>query len=122
VLPDVLREIDAWLETSGELVPFPVEVRFGAADQPWLSTAHGRDTAWIAVHQYHRLDHRRYFDAVQEIATAADGRPHWGKLHTLDADRLRGLYPRYDDAMTVRARVDPAKVFANAYLERVFAT
>ncbi|HEX3005917.1 MAG TPA: D-arabinono-1,4-lactone oxidase [Angustibacter sp.] len=121
VLPDVLREIDVWLEASGELVPFPVEVRFGAADEPWLSTAHGRDTAWIAVHQYHRIDHRRYFDAVQAIATSVDGRPHWGKLHTLGADRLRGLYPRYDDAMAVRARVDPAKVFANPYLERVFA-
>jgi L-gulonolactone oxidase len=121
VLPDVLREIDAWLEASGELVPFPVEVRFGAADEPWLSTAYGRDTAWIAVHQYHRRDHRRYFEAVQQIAASADGRPHWGKLHTLDAGLLRGLYPRYDDAMAVRARVDPAKVFANPYLERVFA-
>ena len=48
----------------GERLPFPVEVRFGAADEPWLSTANGRDTAWIAVHQYHRMDHRRYFGAV----------------------------------------------------------
>ncbi len=121
-LPDVLLEIRSWVESSGELLPFPVEVRFGRADEPWLSTAHGRDTAWIAVHQYHRLDHRRYFDAVQRIATSVGGRPHWGKLHTLDADRLRALYPRYDDAMGVRRRVDPAGVFANPYLEKVFAT
>ena len=121
-LADVLREINAWIEASGEHLPFPVEVRFGAADVPWLSTAHGRETAWVAVHQYHRLDHRRYFDAVQAIATSVGGRPHWGKLHTLDAERLRALYPRFDDAMAVRRRVDPSGVFGNPYLERVFAT
>lgn len=120
-LAGVLREIDSWLETSGERVPFPVEVRFGAADAPWLSTAHGRPTAWIAVHQYHRRDHRRYFDAVQTIATAVGARPHWGKLHTLGAEQLSGLYPKFDDAMAVRSRVDPDGVYANAYLEKVFA-
>jgi L-gulonolactone oxidase len=122
VLADVLRELDAWIEASGELVPFPVEVRFGAADAPWLSTAHGRETAWVAVHQYHRRDHRRYFDAVQAIATSVGGRPHWGKLHGLGADQLRALYPRFDDAMAVRRRVDPGRVLANAYLDTVFAT
>jgi L-gulono-1,4-lactone dehydrogenase len=121
-LADVLREVDSWVETAGELVSFPVEVRFGAADAPWLSTAHGRETAWIAVHQYHRRDHRRYFDAVQAIATSVEGRPHWGKLHTLGAEQLSGLYPRFADAMAVRRRVDPERLFANAYLEKVFAT
>ena len=121
-MPEVLGEIRAWIDSSGELVPFPVEVRFGRGDAPWLSTANGRDTAWIAVHQYHRLDHRRYFAAVQSIAASVGGRPHWGKLHTLDAERLRALYPRYDDAMRVRARVDPAGVFDNDYLDTVFAT
>ena len=48
-----------------------------------------------------------------------DGRPHWGKMHTLDADRLRALYPRFDDFLAVRDRLDPARVFANPYLERV---
>jgi L-gulonolactone oxidase len=119
-MPDVLREIRAWVDRSGERLPFPVEVRFGAADEPWLSTAHGRDTAWIAVHQYHRMDHTRYFAAVQSILRAVDGRPHWGKLHTLGAGRLRELYPRFDDAMAVRDRVDPARTFGNDYLERVF--
>jgi L-gulonolactone oxidase len=85
----------------------------------WLSTAHGRDTAYVAVHQYHRRDHRRYFDAVEAIAVAAGGRPHWGKLHGRDAESLRAAYPRFEDFLAVRREVDPGGTFANAYLDRV---
>src|SRR5699024_1688124 len=53
-LTTVLAEIDAWIHRSGTRVGFPVEVRFAAADDVWLSTAHGRDSAYVAVHQYHR--------------------------------------------------------------------
>ncbi|MCB7136895.1 D-arabinono-1,4-lactone oxidase [Cellulosimicrobium marinum] len=121
-LVDVLTAIDAWLETSGEHVPFPVEVRFAAADDVWLSTAHGRPTAYVAVHQYARLDHRRYFDAVEAIVAEVGGRPHWGKLHGLDAARLRELYPRFDAFVAVRDAVDPQGVFANDYVDRVLGT
>jgi len=121
-VPDVLREIDAWLRTTHEPVPFPVEVRFAAADDLWLSTAHGRATGYVAVHQYHRMPHRRYFDAVERIVAQVDGRPHWGKLHGLDHTRLGGLYPRLADANRVRARVDPTGTFRNAYVDRVLGT
>ena len=47
------------------------------------------------------------------------GRPHWGKVHTLDASRLRQLYPHFDDFVRVRDEVDPAGQFANPYLDRV---
>ncbi len=48
------------------------------------------------------------------------GRPHWGKLHSLDAGRLRPLYPRFDEFRRIRAEVDPVGRFGNAYLTRVF--
>lgn len=118
-LVDVLTAVDRWLERSGERVPFPVEVRFAAADDVWLSTAHGRATAYVAVHQYARLPHERYFDAVEGIVTEVGGRPHWGKLHGLDATRLRELYPRFDDFLAARDAADPGGVFANAYTDRV---
>jgi L-gulonolactone oxidase len=97
-----------------------VEVRFLAADDVWLSTAYERDSAYIAVHQYHRMDHRRYFAAFEAIVAEHAGRPHWGKLHTLDAERLRPLYPRFDDFCRVRRQLDPAGLFGNEYLQRVF--
>lgn len=118
-LREVLAEIDAWLSRSREPVPFPLEVRCAAADDVWLSTAHGRESAYVAVHQYHRLRHSRYFDAVEAIFTAAGGRPHWGKLHSLDADRLAGLYPRFEDFAAVRAAADPDETFTNPYTRRV---
>lgn len=100
-------------------VPFPVEVRFAAADDIWMSTAHGRDSAYVAVHQYHRMDHRAYFDGFEAIARDAAGRPHWGKLHGRARADLRPAYPHFDDFVAVRDRVDPERRFGNDYLTRV---
>ena len=121
-LRDVLAELDAWLQSSREPVPFPVEVRCAAADDVWLSTAHGRETAYVAVHQYHRMRHSRYFAAAEAIFREAGGRPHWGKLHSLDAEQLAGLYPRFEDFRAVREAADPEGIFANAYSRRVLGT
>lgn len=50
------------------------------------------------------------------------GRPHWGKLHGLTAEELRALYPRFDDFVALRDRLDPERVFGNRYLERTLGT
>ena len=57
--------------------------------------------------------------ALADIVAEHGGRPHWGKMHSLDAARLRQLYPRFDDFLAVRDRLDPGRVFANPYLDRV---
>jgi FAD-linked oxidoreductase len=98
---------------------FPVEVRVAAADDRWLSTASGRDSAYIAVHRYWREDPTAYFSAVEELMQQFDGRPHWGKMHRLDASTLRNRYPRFDDFVALRDRLDPDRRFGNAYLSRV---
>ena len=118
-LPDLLREIDATIRRRGWRISFPVEVRVAAADSVWLSTAYGRETAYVAVHQYVRTPYQEYFDAVEAIAGAVGGRPHWGKLHGLDAAVLRLRYPKHSDATRLRAAADPEGRFANAYLDRV---
>jgi L-gulonolactone oxidase len=118
-VPDVLAEIGRYLDRSGQRIGFPVEVRFAAADDIWLSTAHGRDTGYIAVHQYHRREHEQYFRAVEAIAKDVAGRPHWGKLHYRGAESLAPAYPRFADFVAVRDRLDPHRTFGNAYLTRV---
>jgi L-gulonolactone oxidase len=118
-VPEVLAEIERYLAGSGEQIGFPVEVRFAAADDIWLSTAHGRQSGYIAVHQYHRRPFDAYFRAVEEIAKVVGGRPHWGKLHSRDAESLRAVYPRFDDFVAVRDKLDPQRVFGNEYLTRV---
>jgi L-gulono-1,4-lactone dehydrogenase len=118
-VPYVLAEIENWLARSDERVGFPVEVRFAAADDLWLSTAYGRATGYVAVHQYHRRPHDTYFAAVEAIAKSVGGRPHWGKLHDRDAASLREAYPRFDDFLAVRDKLDPHRTFGNAHLERI---
>ncbi len=112
-------EVRALIARKGWRIEFPVEVRFAASDDLWLSTAHGRESAYIAVHRYWRANPNSYFSAVEEIMLAYGGRPHWGKMHTLDAAALRERYPRFDDFISVRERLDPERRFANRHLERI---
>lgn len=109
----------ALVDERGWRISFPVEVRFAAGDDRWLSTAHGRDSAYIAVHRYWRDDPAEYFEAVEQIMLGFEGRPHWGKMHTLDAAVLRERYPRFEDFTALRDRLDPDRLFANPYLDRV---
>nr|WP_257901812.1 D-arabinono-1,4-lactone oxidase [Saccharothrix obliqua] len=118
-LHGVLRELRSAVAKLDHGVVVPVEVRVAQADDIWLSTAHGQDTAYIAVHQYLGMPYRRYFDAFERIATAVGGRPHWGKLHTRTADTLAPAYPRFADFRALRARLDPTGKFGNAHLDRV---
>ncbi len=119
---EAIAEMQRWYSRSDENISFPVEVRFTAADDIWLSTGHERDNVYLAVHQYHRTDPTRYFAAMQDIFTAHEGRPHWGKMHTLDAEYFRTVYPRFDDFVAVRDRLDPERTFSNAYLRQVLGS
>jgi L-gulonolactone oxidase len=119
-VPHVIGELRRWIDAHDVRIPFPVEVRFAAADSAWLSTAYERESGYVAVHQYHRMARDRYFAAFEAIAREAGGRPHWAKLHTLDAARLSQLYPRFGDFLALREQLDPGRRFANAYTTRIF--
>jgi L-gulonolactone oxidase len=121
-VPHLLAGIEAYLDRSGEQIGFPVEVRFAAADDIWLSTAQGRDSGYVAVHQYHRREHEAYFRAVEAVAQELGGRPHWGKLHYRDAASLGEAYEHFDEFVAVRDKLDPQRIFGNAHLERVLGT
>jgi len=121
-LLDVLAELRAAVPWLADPVMFPVEVRVAAADDIWLSTAYGRDTAYVAIHQYVGLPYQEYFRTFESITAAVGGRPHWGKMHTLDAKRFGELYPRFGDFRRVRDETDPDRRFANPYLEQVLGS
>src|SRR3954468_7476662 len=88
-------------------VGFPFEVRFVAGDDAHLSPAHGRDTCYLAVHQYRGMDPTPLFDLVEPLCLNVGGRPHWGKLHAHTAETLRERYPGWDAFQAVRDRLDP---------------
>ncbi|MFH7598181.1 D-arabinono-1,4-lactone oxidase [Streptomyces racemochromogenes] len=114
-----LRELKAVVDRSGLRISFPVEVRTAPADDIPLSTASGRDTAYIAVHMYRGTPYQAYFTAAERIFTAHGGRPHWGKVHTRDAEYLAAAYPRFGEFTELRDRLDPDRLFGNDYLRRV---
>ena len=116
---DVLRECRRVIDASGWRIAFPVEVRTAPADDIALSTAHGRDSLYLAFHVPEHTDHTAYFGGLEPILREAGGRPHWGKVHTRTAADLAPAYDRFDDFLAMRERLDPDRVFANAHLRRV---
>ncbi|MFB7256647.1 D-arabinono-1,4-lactone oxidase [Streptomyces nojiriensis] len=116
---EALRELRSTVDRSGLRISFPVEVRTAPADDITLSTASGRETAYIAVHMYKSTPYQAYFTAAERIFTAHGGRPHWGKVHTRDAAYFAEVYPRFGEFTALRDRLDPDRVFGNDYLRRV---
>jgi FAD-linked oxidoreductase len=117
---DVLRELVAAVERSRWRIAVPVEVRVAAADDITLSTASGRDSLYLAVHTAPGSpDRAAYFATLEAIAAGVGGRPHWGKLHGLDAAALAGRYPRFGEFVALRDRLDPGRVLGNEHLEQV---
>jgi L-gulono-1,4-lactone dehydrogenase len=121
-LAGVLREIRDLFDRRDWRISFPIEVRVAPRDEVWLSTACGRDSAYIAIHVFRASPHEDYFRAVEDVMVAAGGRPHWGKMHTRDAEYLRGAYPRFADFVALRDTLDPERRFGNAYLQQVLGS
>ncbi|MEU1403820.1 D-arabinono-1,4-lactone oxidase [Streptomyces sp. NPDC005728] len=118
-LAETLRELKAMVDNSGLRISFPVEVRTAPADDITLSTASDRDSAYIAVHMFRGTPYQAYFTAAERIFTAHEGRPHWGKVHTQDAEYFSEVYPRFGEFTALRDRLDPERLFQNDYLRRV---
>ncbi|MFG1699157.1 D-arabinono-1,4-lactone oxidase [Nonomuraea sp. NPDC049309] len=118
-LGQALRELRDLIDRMDWKIGFPVEVRVTPPSDAWLSTAYGRATAYIACHVYRPTPNPAYFAGAEEIMTRLGGRPHWGKLHTRDAAYLAQAYPKFADFVALRDRLDPDRLFTNAYLDTV---
>lgn len=118
-LPEALAGLRRVIGELPFRVLFPVEIRFTAPDDIWLSHGYRRESAYVAIHQYAGMPAEPYFRAFERVATELAGRPHWGKLHYRDAESLRPAYPRFADFLAVRDRLDPDRIFANSYTEQV---
>ncbi|MCX5292494.1 MULTISPECIES: D-arabinono-1,4-lactone oxidase [unclassified Streptomyces] len=121
-LAETLRELKAMIDRSRLRISFPVEVRTAPADDITLSTASGRESAYVAVHMFKGTPYQAYFTAAERILTAHEGRPHWGKVHTRDAEYFSGVYPRFGEFTALRDRLDPDRRFQNDYLRRVLGS
>ncbi|MBZ9883010.1 FAD-binding protein [Mesorhizobium sp. CA10] len=118
--PKALAEIIALTEKHFAEVYFPIEVRSVAADEFWLSPFYKRLTCSIAIHHDAANDPLPFMRAAEPIFRKYGGRPHWGKMHSLKAADFKKLYPRWDDAMTVRRDIDPQNRFVSPYMAGLF--
>ena len=108
----------------GYRVHFPIEVRFVAPDDAWLSPAHGREVvAYIGVIAYKphgwESDYKRYFRDFEAICARYGGRPHWAKdFHFRGDADFAPVYPRWADFKALRASLDPHGLFLNPWARR----
>ncbi|QHD00600.1 FAD-linked oxidoreductase [Pseudomonas sp. S04] len=117
--PACLREIIKLITDKDLRTWFPIEYRYVKADDIPLSMFEGRDSCSISVHQHYQMDHHNFFAAIEPIFWKYAGRPHWGKLHSLNARNLQALYPRWQEFREVRDALDPGGKFLNAHLSSI---
>jgi L-gulono-1,4-lactone dehydrogenase len=116
---EALERVLALIERRRLPIGFPIELRVVAPDDALLSTAHGRPTAYIAVHQYLGMEYEAYFRGVEAIMDEYGGRPHWGKRHYQTAATLAPRYPEWERFAEIRGRFDPEGRYENDYTRRV---
>jgi xylitol oxidase len=99
------------------------ELRTMAADDLWLSPTQGEDVLCIAfTWKKHPTEVAALLPDLEARLAAFDGRPHWGKMSSLDHAAIAGLYPRLAEFRDLVARADPERTFASAFGERVLGT
>ena len=115
-----LEEVLATLRKHKVPMFFPIEFSYVKGDEIWLSPFYQRDSVSISIHQFYKQDYHAIFDLVEPILQKYQGRPHWGKLHSMSAASLRELYPKWDNFMVLRQQLDPQQKWLNPYLKELF--
>ncbi|KAI9593013.1 D-arabinono-1,4-lactone oxidase-domain-containing protein [Syncephalis fuscata] len=120
--PEAIRQLKAVIQKKEFPVHFPIEIRFVAKDDIWLSPAQGHDVCYIGVIMYRPYNkpvpYKRFWKEYERIMHSLGGRPHWAKEHGLVYKDLVKLYPCLDDFLQVRQQVDPSGTFLNEYIRR----
>ncbi len=118
-----IEAFEAHRELMLSLLPdsvFPMEVRFVRAEDAWMSPNYDRDNMVISVSGAPGTDYWPYLRACDQHLYDRLGRPHWGKLHFMTAERLAERFPRYGDFGKAREQFDPNGIFLNEHLRALF--
>ena len=116
---ECLNEVCARIRDDRMNVFFPIEFRYTAADNSLIGMFSGRPGASLSVHQYHKQEYNTLFNAVEPIMQRYEGRPHCGKLHTMDAAGLSAVNPGLEKFRELRRQLDPQGKLLNAHLRHI---
>jgi FAD-linked oxidoreductase len=114
-----LRQIIKMMDQRKHIF-FPMEVRFTASDNAWLSPFHGGPRISIAIHAAVDEAYDYFFSEFEPVFLKYGGRPHWGKHHSLKRGVLESLYPDFAKFADLRLSLDPTGKFLNPHLADVF--
>ncbi len=111
-----IREVEELRDAMAPAL-FVSEVRTIAADDLWLSPCYRQDS--VALH----FTWRPEWEAVKRILPMIEAkletfaaRPHWGKVFTMEAARVRSRYSRLAEFHGLANEFDPEGRFRNAFV------
>lgn len=93
------------------------ELRTIAADENWMSPAHGRES--LAIHFTWKPDLAgvtAFLPTLEASLAPFGARPHWGKIFSAASFDFKVLYPQFKAWVDYRARLDPERKFINEQL------
>ncbi|HEU5222212.1 MAG TPA: D-arabinono-1,4-lactone oxidase [Candidatus Lumbricidophila sp.] len=95
---------------------YPVEVRWVAQDDAYLSQQYQRSNCVITTTVTPGTDYWRYLRDVDDVLQQFDARMHWGKMHLTTRERMERMYPELDRFIDIRRQLDPCGLFLNDHL------
>jgi len=114
--PAAVRELRDLVRRDHPACTWAVEYRTQPGEDAFLSPTQGQDSVTISVHQAVDQPWEAFFRDAEALFLSHGGRPHWGKLHYLDAAATAASYPLLEEFRRARRALDPAGVFANRHL------
>jgi FAD/FMN-containing dehydrogenase len=105
-------------ERFRKTVAWRVLYRTIQADDFYISPCYGRDTVTISLHQNAGFPFMEFFRTIEPVFRDFGGRPHWGKKHTLQSKEISSLYPKWNNFLEIREKMDPHGVFLNEHLKK----
>lgn len=121
---DLFKDLKAVLNShdNNAYVHVPMDVRFIKKDDAWLSYAADEDAVTIGCVCRNSPAANEYeaFERVEEVFLKYGGRPHWGKRFKAQFSDLDKIYPKWNDFIELREKLDPTNKFLNRYLTKVF--
>jgi FAD/FMN-containing dehydrogenase len=122
VLPEE-KAMDCFLEVREQVkkkfrrdVAWRLLIRTIKKDDALISPMSGRESVTISLHHNAGLRFWDYFQAIEPFFLKYDGRPHWGKKHTLKAEKLKEMYPHWNKFKEARQKFDPENTFLTPYM------
>jgi hypothetical protein len=108
-------------KSLGAYINSPMGLRFVKAASAHLSPAHGRDSCMIEIPILEgtaqaRATLRAYHDTIYAQCL---GRPHWGQVNDMPADRLENMYPALPAFLESYRVLNPNGFFDNAFTEQL---